>query len=166
MAGSTYSSITTLVAASFFLAIDGLEKGRTLNGFSEEPQGGIEPPTCALPRRRSTPKPLRQQGGTKRKNPLNVPAVSAYDSATGGLRGSIERTRLDLALVSMEASVTASSPAVRSSSCPRDSNIRSLRRRGPSREPHRVDPHSAGGACGCSARRPAGRPGFSSSDRK
>src|SRR2546428_6846519 len=40
----------------------GLEKGRTLNGFSEEPQGGIEPPTCALPRRRSTPKPLRRCG--------------------------------------------------------------------------------------------------------
>src|SRR2546427_12959806 len=40
----------------------GLEKGRTLNGFSEEPQGGIEPPTCALPRRRSTTKPLRQCG--------------------------------------------------------------------------------------------------------
>src|SRR2546426_9340133 len=27
-----------------------------------EPQGGIEPPTCALPRRRSTTKPLRQCG--------------------------------------------------------------------------------------------------------
>ncbi len=30
-----------------------------------EPQGGIEPPTCALPRRRSTPKPLRQRRGPK-----------------------------------------------------------------------------------------------------
>src|SRR2546427_8236984 len=48
---------------------------RGRQGRRVEPQGGIEPPTCALPRRRSTPKPLRQRRGPNGGTYLGVSAA-------------------------------------------------------------------------------------------
>src|SRR5438876_3429125 len=55
-----------LDAESFGLTRDKLNRRPVFSGpltrkEPVEPQGGIEPPICALPRRRYTPKPLRQR---------------------------------------------------------------------------------------------------------
>src|SRR5712692_11613394 len=53
---------------------------------SGEPQGGIEPPTCALPRRRSTPKPLRQCGAQTSERHKYSPTTPAGIVRTYTLR--------------------------------------------------------------------------------
>src|SRR5437773_314187 len=73
-------------------------------GEPVEPQGGIEPPICALPRRRYTPKPLRQRRRPKGGRYLGL---STAIGATRSRDQSLSNARVFATSRTMKASITS-----------------------------------------------------------
>src|SRR5439155_1187525 len=98
-----------LDAESFGLTRDKLNRRPVFSGpltrkEPVEPQGGIEPPICALPRRRYTPKPLRQRRRPKGGRYLGL---STAIGATRSRDQSLSNARVFATSRTMKASITS-----------------------------------------------------------